>query len=253
MLKIDNLHASIGDNEILKGLSLDIQEGEVHAIMGPNGTGKSTLASILAGNEDYEVKGGSLTYLGQDLLSMEVEERALAGVFMAFQYPSVLSGVGMMTFLREIVAAKRAHEGLEPMDRLAFVQHVRGLCQRVGMDDAMLKRSVNDGFSGGEKKRHEILQMMLLEPKFIVMDETDSGLDIDALKTVAQGVQEMRNPGRSMLVITHYQRLLDYLVPDVLHVMVGGKIVESGDASLAKKLEKNGYEAYLKQSQGEVS
>jgi Fe-S cluster assembly ATP-binding protein len=245
LLKIENLRACIEDTEILKGFSLEVGKGEVHALMGPNGTGKSTLAGILAGNEDYEIlEGSEVLYEGEDLLEMEVEARALAGIFMAFQYPSVLPGVGMMTFLREIVNAKRVHEGKEVMDRLAFVKEVKRLVGFVGMDEKMLKRTVNEGFSGGEKKRHEILQMMLLEPKLVVMDETDSGLDIDALKVVAEGVNGMRDGERGMLVITHYQRLLRYLEPDYVHVMVGGKIVDSGDKRLAERLEERGYEDY---------
>ena len=246
LLRIDNLCVGVGEEKIIEGLSLEINEGEVHAIMGPNGTGKSTLAGVLAGNDDYEILEGKIFYDGEDLLDMEVEERALAGIFLAFQYPSVLPGVSMMSFLREIVNAKRVHQGLDNVDRLAFVKRVRELAKSVGMDDKILQRNVNESFSGGEKKRHEILQMMLLEPKMIVMDETDSGLDIDALRIIASGVEKMKNGERAMLVITHYQRLLEHLVPDRVHVMMGGKIVDSGDKKLALSLEKHGYEEYTK-------
>ena len=242
MLKIDNLHAQIGDTEILKGLSLELGAGEVHAIMGPNGSGKSTLASILAGREDYEVTQGSITFDGVDLLELDATERAVAGIFLAFQYPVEIPGVSNINFMRAAVNGKREHDGLEPIKGKDFLNLVKEKASLVELDGRLRNRSVNEGFSGGEKKRNEIFQMAMLEPRFAVLDETDSGLDIDALRIVANGVNAMRSPDRSFLVITHYQRLLDYIVPDFVHVLVEGKIVLSGDKDLALKLEEKGYD-----------
>ena len=239
-LSINQLHASVDGHEILKGLTLTVPKGEVHAIMGPNGSGKSTLAKVLAGHEDYEVAGGSVTMDDADLLSMDVDERSRAGFFLAFQYPLEIPGVSNANFIR---AARQARlpEG-EDIDAVAFYKEMYAKMDDLGMDRKFTGRSVNDGFSGGEKKRNEILQMMMLEPTYAVLDETDSGLDIDALKIVASGVNQMRSPDRGFLVITHYQRLLDYIVPDVVHVLFDGTIVESGDKELARKLESKGYD-----------
>jgi len=239
-LTIDNLHAGIGDLEILKGLSLEVPRGEVHAIMGPNGSGKSTLAKVLAGHEDYEVTAGTASMEGDDLLSMEIDERSRAGFFLAFQYPHEIPGVSNANFLR---AARQARlpKG-EEIDAVAFYKELYAKMDELEMDRSFTGRSVNEGFSGGEKKRNEILQMMMLEPRYAVLDETDSGLDIDALKIVAKGVNAMRAPERGMLVITHYQRLLDYIVPDVVHVMASGRIVKSGGKELALELEEKGYD-----------
>lgn len=241
MLKISNLHAAIEDREILKGLSLDIKPGEVHAIMGPNGSGKSTLSQVLSGREDYRVTAGSVQYLGQDLLELSVEERARAGIFLAFQYPIEIPGVSNAYFIRTAVNAMRRERGQSELDAMDFLQKAKQEMKLVGMRDEFLYRSVNEGFSGGEKKRNEILQMSLLEPKLAIMDETDSGLDIDALKIVADGVNRMRSPERAMIVITHYQRLLEYIVPDFVHVLANGKIVRSGGRELALELEEKGY------------
>ena len=248
MLKIDNLHVTIDDKPILKGLSLEVPAGEVHAIMGPNGSGKSTLAYTLSGRDGYDVTDGDMMFDGQDLGEMEPEERAAAGLFLAFQYPVEIPGVTNTTFLKEAVNAVREARGLEPLDPMAFVKQARETAKRLGMKDEMLKRAVNSGFSGGEKKRNEILQMAMLEPKLAVLDETDSGLDIDALKIVADGVNALRTPDRGFLVITHYQRLLDYITPDVVHVMADGRIVKSGDKSLALELEKRGYAEYAERA-----
>jgi len=239
-LTIDNLHAGIGDLEILKGLSLEVPRGEVHAIMGPNGSGKSTLAKVLAGHEDYEVTSGTAMMEGEDLLAMEIDERSRAGFFLAFQYPHEIPGVSNANFLR---AARQARlpKG-EEIDAVAFYKELYAKMDELEMDRSFTGRSVNEGFSGGEKKRNEILQMMMLEPRYAVLDETDSGLDIDALKIVAKGVNAMRAPERGMLVITHYQRLLDYIVPDVVHVMASGRIVKSGGKELALELEEKGYD-----------
>lgn len=244
MLKIENLHARIEDvdeGEILKGLDLEVKPGEVHAIMGPNGSGKSTLAYILSGRDGYEVTDGSISFDGEDVLEMEPEERAAAGLFLAFQYPIEIPGVANMYFLRTALNAVRKARGEEEMDAASFMRLLREQAEVVGVRSDLLKRDVNFGFSGGEKKRNEILQMAVLQPKLAVLDETDSGLDIDALRTVADGVNRLRSPDRGIVVITHYQRLLQYIVPDHVHVLVGGKIVRSGDKTLAQELEQKGY------------
>ncbi len=241
MLKIKNLHASVGDTPILKGFNLEIKPGEVHAIMGPNGSGKSTLAHVLAGREDYEVTDGLVEFDGRYLLDMAIEERAREGLFLAFQYPVELPGVNSTYFLRAALNALRKHRGEEEISGKAFLALVREKMEILKIKDAMLNRSVNEGFSGGEKKRHEVLQMAVLEPKLAILDETDSGLDIDALQIVAQGVNTLRDAKRSQLVITHYQRLLDYIVPDVIHVQYDGRIIRSGGKELAAELEKRGY------------
>ncbi|TWT65452.1 Fe-S cluster assembly ATPase SufC [Crateriforma conspicua] len=241
MLEIKNLHARTADTEILKGINLRIAAGEVHAIMGPNGSGKSTLAHVIAGRDDYEVIEGEITFEGKDLLGMEIEERAGEGVFMAYQYPVEIPGVSNKYFLRTAMNSVREHRGQPPIKRPEFLELLKENLSRLGMDKAMMDRSVNEGFSGGEKKRNEILQMAMLQPKLAVLDETDSGLDIDALKIVADGVNALRSPERATIVVTHYQRLLDYIVPDRVHVLSGGKIVRSGDKSLALELEQNGY------------
>ena len=241
MLEIKDLHAEVEGKEILKGIDLTVRAGEVHAIMGPNGSGKSTLSYVLAGREGYTVTGGSVTYDGKDLLAMPPELRAREGVFLAFQYPVEIPGVNNTYFLKAAVNAVRKHRGLEELDAMDFMQLVRQKIKVVNMKDDLLKRSVNEGFSGGEKKRNEIFQMAMLEPRFAVLDETDSGLDIDALKIVAEGVNTLRGPERAILVVTHYQRLLDYIVPDHVHVLANGRIVKSGDRSLALELEKRGY------------
>ncbi len=244
MLDITNLHVSVDGAEILKGLDLHIGAGEVHAIMGPNGSGKSTLAYALAGRGGYDVTAGSAVYRGKDLLAMAPEERAGEGVFLGFQYPVEIPGVPNSTFLKEALNAVRRYRGEPELDALKFLKLVREKARILGMADEMLKRAVNAGFSGGEKKRNEILQMALLEPSLAVLDETDSGLDIDALRTVAGGVNALRGPERAMLVITHYQRLLDYIVPDVVHVLAAGRIQRSGGKELALEVEAHGYAAY---------
>jgi len=241
MLEIKNLHANVGGREILKGLDLTLPAGEVHAIMGPNGSGKSTLAYVLAGKEDYEVTEGSITFRGKDLLDMDPSERAIAGVFLAFQYPMEIPGVATMTFLRSAVNAVRKARGEEELSTPDFLRVVKEKAKELKIDVEMLRRPLNVGFSGGEKKRNEILQMALLEPGLCVLDETDSGLDIDALRIVADGVNGLRSKERAMLVITHYQRLLDYIVPDKVHVMSAGRIARSGGPELAIELEKSGY------------
>ena len=248
MLKITNLHASAGDKEILKGISLTINAGEVHAIMGPNGSGKSTLAQVIAGHPGYEVTAGSIEYRGQDLLELEAEERAQAGVFLAFQYPIEIPGVTNAYFLRAAYNEIRKAHGEPELDPIEFLDVMEEKLKVVEMDASMMQRSVNAGFSGGEKKRNEILQMAVLAPTLAVLDETDSGLDIDALRVVASGVNALRDAKRSMLVITHYQRLLDYLVPDVTHVLVEGRIVHTGGKELALELEKRGYDWIRKDS-----
>ena len=241
MLEIKGLMASIGDKAILNGIDLVVPQGEVHAIMGPNGSGKSTLAYVLAGREDYEVTGGSATFDGQDLLAIDPEARAALGVFLAFQYPVELPGVNNANFLRTALNAQRRVRGEAELDAIQFLKIARAEMKRLAMPDDMLKRNVNVGFSGGEKKRNEVLQMAVLRPKLAILDETDSGLDIDALKIVAEGVNAQRGPGFSALVITHYQRLLDYIVPDRVHVLAGGRILRSGGPELALELEANGY------------
>lgn len=241
MLSINNLCAKVEEKQILKGLGLDVKPGEVHAIMGPNGAGKSTLGSVLAGREAFEVTDGTAQFDGANLLDMDVEERARAGLFLAFQYPVEIPGVSNMEFLKASVDAVRTHQGKPELSSVEFMKLARETSKKVKLDQGFLKRGVNEGFSGGEKKRNEIMQMMLLEPKLCILDETDSGLDIDALQTVADGVNAMRSPERSFIVVTHYQRLLDYIVPDYVHVLADGKIVKSGDKSLAKELESKGY------------
>jgi Fe-S cluster assembly ATP-binding protein len=241
MLEIKNLHANVDGREILHGIDLVIRAGEVHALMGPNGSGKSTLSQVLAGREAYEVTDGSVTYLGQDLLAMKPEERAHQGVFLAFQYPVEIPGVNNTYFLKAALNANRKARGEEPLDAMDFLKLVREKVKLVELDEDLINRPVNEGFSGGEKKRNEIFQMAVLEPKFAVLDETDSGLDIDALRIVANGVNALRGPDRAMLVITHYQRLLNYIVPDFVHVLSEGRIVASGGKELALKLEQEGY------------
>jgi len=241
MLKIDNLHVRVAGKEILKGLSLEVKAGEMHALMGPNGAGKSTLGNVLAGRDGYEVTAGTIEYDGRDLLALEPEERAAEGVFLAFQYPVEIPGVNNTYFLRAALNAQRKHRGEPELDSMQFLKKVREKLAVLHLKDELLHRAVNEGFSGGEKKRNEIFQLALLEPRLAILDETDSGLDIDALKMVADGVNAMRDPARAFLVVTHYQRLLDYIVPDVVHVLADGRIVESGDKSLALKLEEHGY------------
>jgi Fe-S cluster assembly ATP-binding protein len=241
MLEIKNLHASVEGNEILKGIDLTIRDGEVHAVMGPNGSGKSTLARVLAGQDAYEVTAGQVIFDGQDLLDMDPEERAREGVFMAFQYPVEIPGVSNTYFLKAALNAVRKHRGLPEMDALEFLSMVRKKMKMVQMEETLLNRPVNEGFSGGEKKRNEIFHMAVLEPKLCILDETDSGLDIDALRIVADGVNALRSLDRSFLVITHYQRLLNYIVPDFVHVLVDGRFVRSGGKELALELEDKGY------------
>ncbi len=242
MLSIQNLHVEVGGKPILKGLTLELKAGEVHAIMGPNGAGKSTLSYVLAGRDGYEVKAGSITFLGQDLLAMDVSERAAAGLFLGFQYPVAIPGVSNLHFVRAALNAQRKARGEAELSAAELMKLAREKGKLVELPADLMKRAVNDGFSGGEKKRNEIFQMAMLEPKLAVLDETDSGLDIDALRVVASGVNALRSPERAMLVITHYQRLLDHIVPDRVHVLVDGRIVESGDKSLALRLEDEGYE-----------
>jgi Fe-S cluster assembly ATP-binding protein len=242
MLKISDLRASIEGKEILKGINLEIKPGEIHAIMGPNGSGKSTLASVLAGRQEYEVTGGQVTYEGKDLLEMAPEERAAEGIFLAFQYPVEIPGVTTINFLKTAVNEIRKHNGLDPLDAAQFLKMVREKAKMVNMNDSLLKRSLNEGFSGGEKKRNEVFQMAVLEPKLAILDETDSGLDIDALRIVSEGVNKLRSPERATIVVTHYQRLLDYIVPDYVHVLFQGRIVKSGPKELALELEEKGYD-----------
>jgi len=242
MLKIKDLKVKVEGSEILKGINLEIQAGEVHAIMGPNGSGKSTLANVLAGREEYEVTSGAIEFMGQDLLEMEVEERALAGIFMAFQYPVEIPGVTTANFLKQTLNAIRKERGEEELDAMEMLKLLKEKLKTVGLDEKFLRRSLNEGFSGGEKKRNEILQMAVLEPKLAILDETDSGLDIDALKTVSDGVNDQRGTDNAFLIVTHYQRLLDYIVPDKVHVLYGGRIVRSGDKNLALELEEKGYD-----------
>jgi Fe-S cluster assembly ATP-binding protein len=241
LLKIENLFAGVGDREILKGIDLTIQPGEVHAIMGPNGSGKSTLSQVLAGREAYKVTGGQVSYQDQDLLEMAPEDRARQGIYLAFQYPVEIPGVSNMYFLKAAVNARRKDQGLPEVDAMDFIGLIQEKLTLMEMDQSLLNRPVNVGFSGGEKKRNEIFHMAVLEPKLAILDETDSGLDIDALKLVANGVNKLRSPERSMIVVTHYQRLLDYIVPDFVHVLADGRIVKSGGKELAHELERNGY------------
>ena len=242
MLEIRNLHAKVGDNQILRGIDLTVNAGEVHAIMGPNGSGKSTLAHVLAGRESYEVTAGEVRFEGKDLLQMSPEDRAREGIFLAFQYPVEIPGVSTAYFLKAGLNAIRKHRGLEEFDAMDFLTLVKEKMRLVEMDQSLLSRSINEGFSGGEKKRNEILQMAVLDPKLAILDETDSGLDIDALKIVANGVTTLRRNDRAMLVITHYQRLLNYIVPDCVHVLFDGRIVKSGGKALALELEEKGYD-----------
>jgi Fe-S cluster assembly ATP-binding protein len=244
MLSIQGLRVSVEDQEILKGVDLEVGAGEVHAIMGPNGSGKSTLAYVLAGRDGYEVTGGEVRYEGAELLELEPEERAAAGLFLAFQYPVEIPGVANMYFLRTALNALRKARGEDEIDAASFMKLIRQRAKLVGVKPELLKRSVNFGFSGGEKKRNEILQMAVLEPKLAILDETDSGLDIDALRTVADGVNSLRDPKRAIVVITHYQRLLEYIVPDYVHVLLDGRIVRSGGKELAVELERSGYAAF---------
>lgn len=245
LLEIKNLHATVADREILQGINLTINHGEIHAIMGPNGAGKSTLSYVLAGHEDYEITDGEILFNGEDITESEPDERANSGLFLAFQYPVEIPGVATSTFLRHAVNAKRVFNGEPEMDNMEFVKLMKAKAESLNITPDMLKRPVNTGYSGGEKKRAETLQMALLEPQMAVLDETDSGLDIDALRIVADGVNAMRDPERSVLMITHYQRLLDYIVPDYVHVLAGGKIVKSGDKNLALELEANGYAQFV--------
>ena len=246
MLTIKNLHAGIEDREILKGVNLDIRPGEVHAIMGPNGSGKSTLASVLAGRSDYEITEGSVEFEGVDLLEMAPEERAREGLFLAFQYPVEIPGVSTTNFIKTAVNEARKHRGQEPLDAVAFLKKMKERMKLVHIDQSLLSRSLNEGFSGGEKKRNEIFQMAMLEPKLAILDETDSGLDIDALRIVADGVNTLKRKDNAVLLITHYQRLLDYIIPDFVHVLYKGRIVKSGGKELALELEEKGYD-FIKQ------
>lgn len=242
MLTIKNLQAKIDDNQILTGINLEVKEGEVHAIMGPNGSGKSTLASVLAGREAFEVTDGTVEFLGKDLLAMAPEERAREGVFMAFQYPVEIPGVSTINFMKTAVNQMRAHRGLAPLDAVSFLSMMKERMKLVEIDQSLLNRALNEGFSGGEKKRNEIFQMAMLEPKLAILDETDSGLDIDALRIVSNGVNKLRKKDNAIIVVTHYQRLLDYIVPDFVHVLYKGKIVKSGTKELALELEAKGYD-----------
>lgn len=242
MISINNLQASIEDKEILKGINLEVKAGEVHAIMGPNGSGKSTLASVLAGREEYEVTGGTVDYNGEDLLEFDPEERAQKGIFLAFQYPVEIPGVSTTNFMKTAINKVRESRGEKALDAVNFLKLMKEKMKLVDIDQSLLSRSLNEGFSGGEKKRNEIFQMAMLEPKLAILDETDSGLDIDALKIVADGVNKLKSPENATIVVTHYQRLLDYIVPDYVHVLYNGRIVKSGDKSLALELEKKGYD-----------
>ncbi len=242
MLKIENLHARVEDTEILQGIDLEVKAGEVHAIMGPNGSGKSTLAQVLAGREGYEITAGSVRYRERDLLDLDPEQRAREGLFLAFQYPVEIPGVNSTYFLRTSYNEIRKHRGEEDLDAIDFLSLIREKLALVEMDENFLKRPVNEGFSGGEKKRHEVLQMAVLEPALAILDETDSGLDIDALRIVANGVNKLHSPDKAVVVVTHYQRLLDYIIPDYVHVLYQGRIIKSGDKSLAHALEEKGYD-----------
>lgn len=242
MLTVKNLHAGIEGNKILKGINLDIKPGEVHAIMGPNGSGKSTLASVLAGRAEYEVLEGSVDFLGKDLLELAPEERAGEGLFLAFQYPIEIAGLSTINFIKASVNEVRKYRGLEPLDAVSFLKYMKSKMELMNMDKALLTRSLNEGFSGGEKKRNEVFQMAMLEPKLAIMDETDSGLDIDAIRIVANGVNKLRSNDNAVLMVTHYQRLLDYIVPDYVHVLYNGQIVKTGPKELALELEERGYD-----------
>ena len=249
MLEINDLHARLADGrEILRGIDLSVKSGEVHAIMGPNGSGKSTLAAVLAGREGYEVSEGTVTYLGRDLLAMPADERAREGLFLAFQYPVEIPGVNNVYLLKAAINASRKHRGVPEVDAFEFLTLVRDKMKLMNMEEGFLSRGVNEGFSGGEKKRNEILQMLMLEPRLAILDETDSGLDIDALKVVANGVNTLRSPERSIVLVTHYQRLLDYIVPDFVHVLVRGRIARSGDKTLALELERRGYDWIIEEA-----
>ena len=242
MLKIENLHVSVGGNPILKGVDLEVKAGETHAIMGPNGSGKSTLAQVLAGHEEYEIDDGKVEYLSKNLLEMDIEERACKGIFLAFQYPVELPGVNNTYFLKSALNAQRKYRGEKEIDAMEFIDLIGDKIKLLNLKDSLLKRPVNEGFSGGEKKRNEIFQMAVLEPKLALLDETDSGLDIDALRVVANGVNSMRKEENAIIIVTHYQRLLNYIVPDFVHVLVDGKIINSGDKNLALELEEKGYD-----------
>ena len=248
MLKIENLHVSVSGNQILKGIDLEIKAGETHAIMGPNGSGKSTLAQVLAGHEEYEITDGKVEYLSKDLLEMDVEERACEGIFLAFQYPVELPGVNNTYFLKSALNAQRKYRGEKEIDAMEFIDLIGDKIKLLNLKDSLLKRPVNEGFSGGEKKRNEIFQMAVLEPKLALLDETDSGLDIDALRVVANGVNSMRNEERATILVTHYQRLLNYIVPDFVHILVDGKIINSGDKNLALELEEKGYDRIVEEA-----
>ena len=248
MIKIENLHVEVEGNKILKGIDLEVKAGETHAIMGPNGSGKSTLAQVLAGHEDYEVTKGNVEYLGKDLLDMDVDERACEGVFLAFQYPVELPGVNNTYFLKSALNAQRKYHGESEIDAMEFIDLIGDKIKLLNLKESLLKRPVNEGFSGGEKKRNEIFQMAVLEPKLALLDETDSGLDIDALRVVANGVNAMRTEENATIIVTHYQRLLNYIVPDFVHVLVDGKIINSGDKNLALELEEKGYDKIIEEA-----
>ncbi|MGD8726017.1 MAG: Fe-S cluster assembly ATPase SufC [Gemmatimonadales bacterium] len=252
MLEVKNLQASIDENEILKGIDLSVKPGEVHAIMGPNGSGKSTFAQVLAGHPAYEVTGGSVSFEGQDLLEMDADERARAGVFLAFQYPVAIRGVTNAYFLQSAVNARRKEQGIEELDTLDFAEMLERKLEQLGWDDSLIHRAVNDGFSGGEKKRNEIIQLAMLEPKLAILDETDSGLDIDAVKAVSEAVNSFRSPDRAFVLVTHYERILNYVTPDRVHVLARGKVVLSGDMELALKLEAEGYDWVTEAAAGVV-
>ncbi|SVD19925.1 uncharacterized protein METZ01_LOCUS372779 [marine metagenome] len=248
MLKIENLHVSVGGNQILKGVDLEVKAGETHAIMGPNGSGKSTLAQVLAGHEEYEIDDGKVEYLSKNLLEMDIEERACEGIFLAFQYPVELPGVNNTYFLKSALNAQRKYRGEKEIDAMEFIDLIGDKIKLLNLKDSLLKRPVNEGFSGGEKKRNEIFQMAVLEPKLALLDETDSGLDIDALRVVANGVNSMRKEENAIVIVTHYQRLLNYIVPDFVHVLVDGKIINSGDKNLALELEEKGYDRIVEEA-----